>query len=49
MTIELNHIIETLDFNLHTIKIDKILDRMGFPTNWEELADIERKRENESD
>ena len=47
MTIELSHIIETLDFNLHTIKIDKVLDRMGFPLNWEELASIERRKENE--
>ena len=47
MTVELSHIIETLDFNLHTIKIDKVLDRMGFPLNWEELAGIERRKENE--
>ena len=42
MTIELNNIIETLNYNLHTITIDKVLERMGFPINWQDLANIER-------
>lgn len=42
MTIELENIIETLNYNLHTITIDKVLNRMGFPLNWQDLANIER-------
>ena len=42
MTWELNNIIETLNYNLPSIKIDKILNQMGFPLNWKELAKIER-------
>ena len=49
MTIELSHIIETLDFNIRTINIESVLDRMGFPTNWEELASIERRKEDEEE
>ncbi len=46
MTYELNNIVETLNFNLHTITIDKVLDRMGFPINWLDLANIERSSNN---
>lgn len=42
MTLELDNIIETLNYNLTSIKIDKILNQMGFPLNWKELAKIER-------
>ena len=42
MTLELENIIETLNYNLHTIKIEKVLNRMGFPLNWQDLANIER-------
>ena len=42
MTIELDNVIETLNYNLSSIKLDKVLDRMGFPMNWKELAKIER-------
>ncbi len=49
MTIELSHIIETLDFNLRTISINSVLDRMGFPANWEDLANIERRQEDEEE
>mgnify|MGYP003294206085 CR=1 FL=1 len=34
MTIELNNIIATLDYNLHTISIEQVLDRMGFPIDY---------------
>lgn len=49
MSIELERVIETLDYNLNHIKINKILDVMGFPINWKELADIERPIINEKD
>ena len=45
MTFELDHIIETLNFNLRTININKVLDRMGFPDNWKNLASIERSKD----
>ena len=41
-TIEIENAIRTLDYNLKTIKIDDVLNRMGFPKNWKELANIER-------
>ena len=43
MTLELDNVIETLNYNLYTIKIDKVLERMGFPKNWKDLANIERE------
>ena len=42
MTIEIDNAINTLDYNLKTIKVDAVLHRMGFPKNWKELANIER-------
>ena len=45
MTLEIDHVIETLSYNLHTIKINAVLDKMGFPINWRELADIERSKD----
>ena len=47
MTFELEHIVQTLNYNLTSIKIDKVLNTMGFPINWEELAKIERPMFNE--
>ena len=47
MTEELSHIVKTLNFNLNTISINDVLNRMGFPSNWEDLANIERGREDE--
>ncbi len=48
MTLELENVIQTLNYNLTTIKIDKVLDRMGFPLNWTDLAKIERSLDNEA-
>ena len=42
MSLELDNIIETLNYNLNTIKIDDVLNRMGFPLNWKDLSKIER-------
>ena len=47
MTIELENIIQALDYNLTSIKIDKVLHRMGFPKNWRDLAGIERSVDKE--
>ena len=42
MTYEIDNVIETLNYNLNVIKIETVLDRMGFPLNWKSLSDIER-------
>ena len=42
MTIELDNVIQTLNYNLNVIKIDAVFEKMGFPLNWKELAKIER-------
>jgi len=45
MTLELENVIETLNYNLHTISIDSIFKRMGFPKNWQDLSKIERSKD----
>lgn len=45
MTIELERIVENLAYNLHTISINKVLDRMGFPENWKDLASFSQTKE----
>ena len=41
LVIEISRALENLEYNLKTIPIDKVLDRMGFPTNWKDIANIE--------
>ena len=41
LIIEIEHALDNLEYNLKSISIDKVLDRMGFPPNWKEIADIE--------
>ena len=43
MTSEIDHALTNLKMNLHTIELGKVLDRMGFPENWAQLANISRK------
>jgi len=40
---EMGSLLENLEYNLSTITIDKVLDRMGFPYNWREIANIEKR------
>ena len=40
---EIKHTLDNLEYNLKTISIGKVLDRMGFPENWFNLANITRK------
>lgn len=47
LILELDKIIENLKLNLHSIPIDDVLDRMGFPSNWKEIANIEKRPYNE--
>lgn len=41
MVLEIKHILDNLEYNVKSIPISKVLDRMGFPLNWEEIVDIE--------
>ena len=45
MIVELENVIGTLNFNLHTISIDDVLHRMGFPRNWMDLGKFERSKD----
>lgn len=45
MMLEIEHCIENLKYNLNTIPIEKVLDRMGFPENWQQLTNITKKVE----
>lgn len=45
LTLEIEHAIHNLEYNLKTIPIGKVLDRMGFPDNWMQLANITRSVE----
>ena len=47
MTIELENVVQTLNYNLTSIKKKKVLHRMGFPENWKDLAGIERSVDKE--
>lgn len=40
---EIKHAIDNLEYNLKTISIDKVLDRMGFPENYYQLTNISRR------
>ncbi len=44
---EIDHVIESLNYNLVSIKVSKVLDRMGFPNNWKDLVNIERSKQDE--
>ena len=37
---EIKHNLDNLKINLQTIEIDKVMDRMGFPTNYHEIKNI---------
>lgn len=43
LILEIKREVLNLKFNLHTIEIDVILEKMGFPSNWEEIANIEKR------
>ena len=40
LVLEIKHNIDNLEMNLSSISINKVLDRMGFPVNWEELINF---------
>ena len=43
LILEIERAIENLKLNLKTIEVEKVLDRMGFPYNWNEIANIEKR------
>ena len=43
LSLEIKHILDNLEYNLKTIPIGKVLDKMGFPDNWLQLTNITRK------
>lgn len=43
MVNEIDKAISNLEFNLRSIPIDKVLDRMGFPDNYMDIVDIKKK------
>ena len=43
MTLELEHVIQTLNYNLTTISINVVLERMGFPENWRNITRYRKK------
>lgn len=45
MTMELENVIATLNYNLNTISIKDVFERMGFPLNWKDIAKIERSKD----
>ena len=47
--LELEDTLNALNYNLYTIKIDKVYKRIGFPDNWKDLMNIERRLDNEAE
>ena len=45
LALEIKHAINNLEMNVKSIPIEKVLDRMGFPLNWEELIEIDKNEE----
>jgi len=42
LALEIKHSIDNLMMNVKSIPKEKVLDRMGFPTNWEELIEFDK-------
>lgn len=45
MAMELENVIATLNYNLNTININDVFERMGFPKNWKDIVKIERSKD----
>ena len=43
LILEIEDAVNNLDFNLRSIPINKVLDRMGFPENWKDIKGIQKK------
>ena len=42
LALEIKHAFDNLAMNVKSIPMEKILDRMGFPTNWEDIIEIDK-------
>lgn len=45
MAEEIDHALNNLEYNLSSITLVKVLNRMGFPENWKDISNITRKVE----
>ena len=45
LMIEIERAIDNLEYNLHSVSIDKLLDRMGFPKNYMDIKNINKEVE----
>ena len=43
MVLEIQKLFDNLEYNVKSIPIEKVLDRMGFPINWGEITNIDKK------
>lgn len=43
MVLEIDSILQNLEYNVKSIPISKVLDRMGFPPNWKDIVEIDKK------
>ena len=43
IVMEIDHNLTNLSYNIKSIPMAKILDRMGFPENWEKLIEIDKR------
>ena len=43
LVIEIDDALKNLEFNLRTIPINKVLDKMGFPDDWDQIKNITKK------
>lgn len=47
LILEIKREVVNLSYNLSAISVEEVLERMGFPNNWEEIANIEKRVYNE--
>ena len=43
MVMEIDRELNNLDINLKSVSMENVLNRMGFPANWKDIANIERE------
>ena len=43
MALEIENLLRNLEYNVKSIPIEKVLDRMGFPKNWMDIVEIDKK------
>ena len=43
LVLEIDNAVNNLEYNLRSIPVAKVLDKMGFPENWKDIQDITKK------